>query len=724
MVKFALRFLFQHIIWFVLGPLVVGLMIFFGTRGWIGAYEVNSVIYTGVTSNVSSADGTSINMSVANTNLENLINVIRSRATLERVAMRLFAQTMVYGDPERDNTYVTAVSYRSIYMLVPDEVKALIDTTSVDKTFENMMGHLQPDKKNFLYGLLNWYHPHYSIHALNNIKVRRIQGSDMVEITYSCGDPAIAYQTLLILNEEFLRTFFDLRFKDSNDIIQFFEREVGIAKGVLNEQEDSLQVYRQERRIVNYEEQTEALMAVETDHFIKLKQLLLDYAAAQSALLSMEVQLQGREGMLKNNANFMALMSDISELSASIVRAEALMPDTLRNKDPKLQQYKRELERLTNQLRTTSQTIRMNQGTKEGMPVESVLNEWLNEMVAYEKAKAAIEVMTKEEYKINDLYNYFSPIGPTLKRRDREINVAEQTYLQLTQALISARLRLKELQMSLGSVSIVTPPVYPLDSLPTRKKILVLAAMVATFVFLVSFFLIVEMLDNTLKNVFRTERLTGEKVRGALPLMTSSGEDGPSGEKDLKALEASVAGIIQQITPLIPVGKQSWIAVGSIHGDEGKSILCRLLEERFREMEFNVAWIRYEKDFAINVRDYFASATPLDLLNTGSQTQTYANRELFLLELPPVSRMSYPPKIMSGSVTNIFVCDADRAWRAEQKSKLCALKEMCQDRTMVVLNRASRDDVEMFTGLFPPYSLWRKLRFRLMNLELTSRWKN
>lgn len=723
-IRYALRFLFRHLLWLTLGPLVAGIMVLYLSRGWIGPYEVNTTVYTGVTSNTSSGDGTTINTTVANTNLENLITIIRSRATLERVSMRLFAQSLIQGDRDRDNTYISAASFRELEKIVPDRIRGLIDTTSLDKSVKNLFAHLKPEKSNWLYGILNWYHPHYSFNSLKKINVRRIPGSDMVDISYTCNDPAIAFQTLEILNKEFINTFSDLRYKDSNEIILFFEREVAAAKAILNNYEDSLLAYRMERRIVNYEEQTEALMALDTDHYITLKQLLLDYASAQSALLVMEMQLQGREDLFVNNNNFMALMKDISALSAAMVRAESLMPDTLKASDPKLQYYRQRMDELTAQLKTTSLAIRQNQGTKEGMPVENVLLDWLKEKVAYEKAKAAIEVMTKEQDKLDNMYTFFSPIGASLKRKDREINVAEQTYLQLTQALISARLRLKNLQMSLGNVSVVTPPIYPLDSLPTKRRILALAVMFAAFVFIFCFFLLLELIDRTLRTVFRTSRLLGEPVNGAIPLVNFSADaDTATTEAERDALRAASAHLASVLVQKIHPNQPGWIIVGSHHPGDGKSLLSRLLEERFSELGFLTRWIRPNTDYAYNTKAYFAADTPQSLMGMTPDEARADNTDLYLIELPPSSHATFPPKLLAGAVSNLLVCDAGRGWHFAEHEALRSFKSLSCNNIMVILNRTSLDDMELFTSLLPPRTWFRKLRFRMMNLELTSRWR-
>lgn len=721
--RFFIRFVFRHLLWFMLGPLAVGVLVYLYSKSWVGDYAITTTIYTGVASSTTSNDGTFVNTSVSNSNLENLISIIRSRATLERVSMYLFAQSLIYGDPEKDNLYISASTYRSLIQTVPDPVKALIDKSSVDKTVENLFGYLKPDRKNYLYGLLNWDPPFFSITALQSVNVSRLSGSDMLEISYTCSDAALGYQTLVLLNKEFMYIFSELRYKDSNEMIRFFEREVASAKSLLDIREDSLLHYNMSRRIVNYGEQTKALAGMDLDQFVTMKTLLLDFASSSSALSSLDAQLEGRASAFVNNTNFMSLLRDISALSTTIVRAEMLLPDELEKSDPKLQSYKKEMERLTQELKNTTQSIQYNKDTKEGISMENVINEWLTVKVANEKAKASIEQLNKQQEKLDKMFTFYSPIGATLTRSEREISVAEQTYLQLTQALISARLRLKNLQMSLGTVSIVTPPVYPLASLLTNRRILVFVSMIAALILIISFFLIVELVDHTLRSVFRTERLIEHTVDGVIPSVSFLGSSvRPSTSRESDALKESSARLAILMTHKLTPGKRCSITVGSVHPGDGKSLLCRLLEARFSEMGYQVAWIRPEIDYAINTRNYFAARNAEDLLNTRSSPMDMSSFDIFLIELTSKPSTTYPGKLLSGAAANIMVLDSERGWNYSEKEVFRQFVELSGDNFNIVLNRGSVDDMEMFTSLLPPKTWLRKIRFRLMNMELTSRW--
>lgn len=58
---------------------------------------------------------------------------------------------------------------------------------------------MRPHKDNYIYGLFYYSHPYYSYGALKNVKVQRRLTSDLLDISYTSGDPGIAYNTVSIL---------------------------------------------------------------------------------------------------------------------------------------------------------------------------------------------------------------------------------------------------------------------------------------------------------------------------------------------------------------------------------------------------------------------------------------------------------------------------------------------------------------------------------------------
>jgi len=135
-------------------------------------------------------------------------------------------------------------------------------------------------------------------------------------------------------------------------------------------------------------------------------------------------------------------------------------------------------------------------------------------------------VMKLRKQELDQKYTQFSPVGSTLKRKGREINFSEQSYLSILTALNTARLRQKNLQMTSATLKIINAPVLPLEAEPSKRKMMVAAAGLATLLFVLGFFILLELLDRTLRDKVRAERITKGRSSGPFPAKPISGNGG------------------------------------------------------------------------------------------------------------------------------------------------------------------------------------------------------
>ena len=135
-------------------PLLISGLVILSTRHLNLEYTVETTIFTGVVSGygLDPEQPTTQNWNILNNTLENIINIVTSKETLKDVALRLYIQDMIHGDPEKDNTYIKASNYRKLLSITPKEVQTLIDKKSEEKTLENILAYEKSDPKNFIYG--------------------------------------------------------------------------------------------------------------------------------------------------------------------------------------------------------------------------------------------------------------------------------------------------------------------------------------------------------------------------------------------------------------------------------------------------------------------------------------------------------------------------------------------------------------------------------------------
>lgn len=715
-IYFVTRFIIKNLKWFIIGPLIVGLLVIYFTRNRSRTYEVNSTVYTGFASGFSvDTDGsTTMDYFAVNNANDNLISITKSRSTLERVSVKLFAQAMMYGKEFQDNKYITARSYRALRKIVPDDIVQLIDSASFDRTVANLMAELESGRENFMFQLINWYHPHYSLRSLSKIRVNRVGQSDMLEISYEANDPAICYQTVVLINKELVDKYRELRFSETNDVVGYFERELAKAADRLLESEDDMMRYSKENRVINYDEQTKSVASLFEKFELRYQEVLLSYQGAKAAVSELETKMEGRSQMLRENTALVNQLRKVQDLTATITRAETFLPDSARNEEL-LEKFRRERQESESSLRQVASQVLATQGTKEGIGMDDIVLQWLSEMVILEKSKAELDVMRKARTELNDLFAFYSPVGATLKRKEREIGINEQSYLSLLHSLSLARLKQKSLQMSSASLRVVTAPVYPLDSKPTKRKIIVLLGMMAAFIFTLAYLLLIEFLDRTLRNPPHAASLTGLEVLGVIPSV-GKGNNNNKGDPDVlsdAAAKYAAHTMVEQCT----LHQTRLINVLSTDKGDGKTYFSVMLEKAMREGGFSVIRLEYGRDFDPESREYRNARSAVDLM----KEKPSAEPDYFIVEHPDLIGNYLAVDMLKNDSVNLLVGDALRGWREADQVALDKLKAIPPKVLYLYLNRVSRIVLEGYVGLLPPYTLTRKLMYKLYNLEFSFR---
>ena len=106
------------------------------TRDLEKTYDVKTTIFTGIISgyNVDVTDSRN-----AGVHLSNLMNIITTERTLKIVSLKLLARCLVYGDAEKNTSYISAEHYQQLVGSVPREMRALIDKQNEEKTYNKLI---------------------------------------------------------------------------------------------------------------------------------------------------------------------------------------------------------------------------------------------------------------------------------------------------------------------------------------------------------------------------------------------------------------------------------------------------------------------------------------------------------------------------------------------------------------------------------------------------------
>ena len=710
---FISQFLYRIRYWLLWGTLfVTGLVIYF-TQFLPYSYTVKSSLYAGITSSTS-LDGAAVNFSVVAATFDNLVNIAKSRGTLEKVSLRLLASSYTHGEEWKDNQYIQAKHYRQLLQITPKEVMELIDRKDESKTLANLTAYKKNDHNNFIYSVFNRTIAFYSMAALDRVELKRIGNSDILDISYTSADPGLTQLTVAFLIEELINAYEILRFKSTNDVIAYFEEQVRLAKVRLSEEEDNLMHYNVQERIINYGEETKALAATRYQVDDRLEAAKRTYEGAVALRKMLDEKMDVRAQIIRNNTNLLQELDKVSNLNQSIMEKEIFISDKSKSKSEELQKEKTELRQAEDRISSISDNLNEFAFTKEGVGIENMINEWLIALVNEARAQAEMKVLESRQQDIFDQYSHMSPVGTQVNRKERAIDIAEDNYRTQLSGLASANLRLKNIEMSTSNLQTVAPPSYPLTDNGRNRLMYILAAFFGSMIFIILYFLLIEVLDHTLRDPYRSKRLSGLPVIAAF--------NGISNLKYRGFLKAcnrlAAAYCCNRLNKYMKVGEPTVINLLSINSREGKSFLAKYFIRHWESEGLRVRLVTQDYDFESNGKQYVQAQQLSDfwMLNEAEKTP-----DIILVEYPSIKDSSIPLPVLQKADVNLLIANACRLWRDSDNTTLAPFKEALKDTPfMLYLNNADRDVVESFTGELPPKMPIHSFISRLAQLGLTS----
>ena len=714
--RYIVRFLYRIRWYLAILPMIALVVAWFMTRNLERQYDTTTTIYTGMITGYNIGGGTGTAGGNAQTNINNLMLIVTTDNTIHEVSLRLFARCMMYGNERKDNNYILAEHFRALNASVPAEVKALVNRNSEDATYTNFKAYEKPSRDNFIFSLTN-YHPYFGLNNITSrLKVTQLSNSDIINIGYSANDPGIAYNTLDILNSVFARQYQQIRYGETNNVIKYFEREVARLYRMLCDAEDDLINYNVQNRIINYGEQTKVLANLEASQQVSDNDLLMNYTVSKAMIDYLERNLGDRAEKFTNNKDFTDKVKDISRIHSRISNLRLMSSEGGGNNAEaqlELANAQKELEQTTKEVKNLTQTIQKNStSTDQGVRTNTLLDKWLDQKILAEETKARLSAQDIMRQNIDRQFLYFSPIGATLGRKDRHINFVESNYMSMLGALNAARLRQKNLQMTTATLRVLNPPLFPLNALPTNRMMILLGSYLATFFLVAVYFFLIELLDRTLRDRMRSERITKIPVLGCYPKESSLRYR----RYNKTISDMALRQLSKALLPHFKTGQQNVLNLISTDSSNGKSYLSQELENYWISIGLQVRRLTYDEDFLADDSRFIMSTSIKDLC------PDILPDEIAIVEYPNLNDHSIPSSLLNMGTVNLMVTRANRTWKdIDQK----ALKEVQsqlenQDSLYMYLTESNRYAVEEFVGQLPPYTRFSNFVYRLSQLGLTA----
>ena len=713
--RYIVRFLYKIRWYLIILPLIALIVAWFLTRHMERIYEANTTIYTGMITAYNLEGGVGIAGGQSSTNMANLMIMITTDNTIHEVALRLFGRCMMYGNPNKDNNYISAEHFRQLNAGVPAEVKALINHNSEQITYSNLKAYERPMQDNYLFGLVN-YHPWFGINSITSrLKVVQMKNSDIIDIGYSANDPGIAFNTLDILNEVFARQYADLRYGETNNVIKFFEREVARLYKILTGAEDDLIRYNVSKRIINYGEQTKVLSNLDGSQKVSDNTLLMNYTTSKALMDYLERQLGDRAKVIRANREFTNQITDISRIQSRISNLKLMSSEGGNEVESQLELAKAErmLQDATGRVKDLTRDIEASTySTETGVKAADMIGRWLEQVLILEETKARMTAQDVMRQKLDKQILYYAPIGATLNRKDRHIGFIEGNYMEMLKALNSARLRQRNLQMTTATLRVLNPPMFPMNAQPTNRLMILLGAFMLAFLLTAMYFFLIELLDRTLRDRMRSEKITKVPVMGCFPK-----ESTLRYRRFNKTIaDMALRQLSKELLPHFKEGQQNVLNLLSTDAGNGKSFIAQELENYWISIGLQVRRLTYDEDFLAEDSRFILANGIKDIC------PDIMPNEIAIVEYPNLDDNSISPALLNMGTVNLMVTRANRTWKDVDQKALKELMERLEnkDSLYMYLTEAQRYAVEEFVGQLPPYTKFNNFVYRMSQMGLTA----
>jgi succinoglycan biosynthesis transport protein ExoP len=679
----SIKLLLRHSSWLILTPLICATTVFLLTRHTKKQYVSSTTLYTGVASgySITSTADERLDYFAVNNAFDNLLASAKSRETIEQVALHLLAEHLLLNKP--DPKILSTAGFENLKLLAGNDLFEKARKLGDAQSVYNYLNQVNSSKvNNEISRALNQPGSFYNIDDLkSNLTVSRINTSDILQVVYSCADPAVCQRTLELHSAIFTSNYKRLKADQTFSAVQYFESKLADVKSKLQLSEDNLKEFGQQNRIINYYEQTRyiAESKEQLNKDIYTQKVAKD--GSQKALTLVEKKLNSREKQIINSTDVINIRQRLSEVNAALERAKIYAnPEKIAALSQRSKQLEDSISVVSNQYNNLNYTL-------ETVPRSGLVQEWINNAVSADKASAGIGVLNDQKKSYLGEFDKFAPLGSTLKRLDRQVDINEKEYLSILNGLNLARLRQSNLALS-SNIVIQDKPFFPLKAQASTQKLLVLASFFAAFILVVSIVLGWEFMNSSIRSAERAKKIIN------LPLAGISIADSNSKpllyQQPLRSLltEQLISIMLPFISTAVEAKGKAQVSLITTRNDVYNNHDIKLLHELFSSVFSSIYWIVPDSYAAIfNTAlpvNTFGVYTPGIIQLNYKKVNDLVGKDLSAYKLifylsPNLSQNSLPGGIAKSSDINMLVFNASDTWRLADREILTRLRTTTPD---------------------------------------------
>ena len=698
-----LRLLKQHVLWFLLIPLVTAATAFYLTRNEPKTYKSEASLYTGLTSGYTLlTDKLSSSMDRSTSAFDNLLSTLMSKETMLQVSVSLLADHLQLQQP--DSLVLGADGYQKLQQAIPGYVREELPIYASNADLRLALDSLAKlPTANPIKSLLLNSDTYYSISKISEkLKASpRKNTNDVLMMEYEANDPAVAQRTLNYAIESLNRRNTYFKTSETKSVVGFYEDKLKQAKARLDAADAALRAFGTNHQVLDYDEEARNVAASREALISEYNQEKMRRNGAKAALDALNKRSGQQSGVQLASADLNAKQRKLSDAESQLANARAY-------NQPKstIVRLQAAVNQATEDLKASAQKYDAISDNSDALPQQTIAADRLAKSLEYEESSAKLEVYEKRIREFEAKTTEYGPLGSQIRQLNRELALAEKEYTDLLNQVDQSRTRQQDVSVG-GKLEILDPPNFPAAPLASKRKQLVIVGIgiglfIALLIMALRFWL-----DKRIKSPEQAEELIGRPVTAMFPTVKNplayskvTRASRSMFEQLLNAINIEIAQVTNKPFPPIitlfsvrPEQGKNWVASGLVRlfAEAELRVVCcypRETGNEQREEELGVTYMPY------TIRPDFMNVTSLEYLLDHDADFDPAQYDRILLELPSLINHQIPVYMMKQSALSLLIIDANAAWGRTEKQLLSLYERVTQQPILTVLNRVGGDYLE------------------------------
>lgn len=486
---------------------------------------------------------------------------------------------------------------------------------------------------------------------MDAVSARRVQSSNFLEIKWTYTDPRQAFYLSNILNELLTKEMGNINKRNIGKQKAVIEELVSKAKKELDAKVQELESLKVQNNIINLDEHTKAIVTYQ----VQLEQLR---GSIRQQIASNNKAKESLKAGIENN-EFAGLNRDINE-NVLEKKEEVYATQDLKlvhlQKDidySKLIQQQQEIYQNYISIKDNLEEISQNAVYDPTMVHTEMTMQFIDFTVKSDRLEDELMELDKEITRVKKYAAYFAPFESAISTLRDEISTAQKSYLLFLNKLNMTESL--EVGASRSKLELVDHPEFPMEALPAKTKLIILAGGVAVFVLLFGFIMVNYLIDNRIKDVTTFERRIGQPVIAALPAVARDKNDPILSEALSLIHKESIKKIARAI------GKSKVIAINELTLSDKADALLEELQSFWSKEKIGVIKVNGEKD---EIADAISNAkkshdrviclsTPLQFSHDGITAAEYADCSFLHFNLGRIKSVA-DARIISTYANEVF----------------------------------------------------------------------